>query len=126
MGSHSLFSRRALAASGIVAITAGTCAPIAGADDVDALIKQLEEVSHQATAKSEEIKALEVEVEESERKIADADQRAATARAEAEKARGAKTGFQRNVNDLAQSKYRNTDSEVFLTCLLYTSPSPRD
>lgn len=122
MGSHSLSSRRALAASGIVAIAAGTCAPIAGADDVDALIKQLEAVSHQATAKSEEIKALEDEVAESERKIADADQRAATARAEAEKARGAKRGFQRNVNDLAQSKYRNTDSEVFLTTLESGSP----
>lgn len=122
MGSHSLFTRRALAASGIIAIAAGTCAPVAGADDVDALIEQLEEVSHEATAKSEEIKALEDEVTDSERKIAEADQRAATARAEAEKARGAKTGFQRNVNDLAQSKYRNTDSEVFLTTLESGSP----
>lgn len=129
MGKHSLSTRgnaratrRALAVSGLAALAAGSLAPLAGADDVDALIAQLEDVSHEATAKSEEIKALEDEVAASERKIGEAEERAASARAAAQEANGAKADFQRNVNDLAQSKYRNTDSEVLLTTLESGSP----
>lgn len=131
MGKHSIrsrrfarTSRRVLAYGALAAVTAGTVSPVAPAhaDDVDALIERLEDVSHKATAKSEEIKSLEDEVAESERKITEAEERAATARAEAKAANGAKTDFQRNVNDLAQSKYRNTDSEVLLTTLESGSP----
>ena len=89
----------------------------AGADDVDELIDRLEDVSHQATAKSEEIKALEDQVAESERKIAEADEKAAAARTAAAEANGAKASYQRNVNDIPQSKHRNSESEVLLTPL---------
>ena len=47
---------------GTALITGGLTAPYATADDVEALIADMEEVSHEATAKSEEVKQLEVEI----------------------------------------------------------------
>lgn len=78
MGKHSLHSNRpravfaAAVAGGVIATTV---APIAHADDVDALIEEMESVSHDATAKSEEIKELEDEIAQSEAKLRSANAR---------------------------------------------------
>ncbi|WP_233126995.1 MULTISPECIES: C40 family peptidase [unclassified Corynebacterium] len=132
MGKHSLHARGARRSGRrgamVIAVGALSSAAVAalqvpaGADNVDELIDRLEDVSHQATAKSEEIKALEDQVAESERKIAEADEKAAAARTAAAEANGAKASYQRNVNDIAQSKYRNSESEVLLTTLESGSP----
>lgn len=63
MGKHSFQSRRPsaqkTAVSALVgAILAGGVAAPVKADDVDALIDEMEQISHDATAKSEEILSL--------------------------------------------------------------------
>lgn len=90
---------------GTVLLTTGTT-PVATAEDIDTLIVRMEEVSHEATATSEEVKQLESDIEEGQGRIhslrADAD----TARQRAEAARVARADFQEDVDDLAGVKYR--------------------
>ncbi|RSZ62709.1 hydrolase [Corynebacterium hylobatis] len=90
---------------GAFLITTGT-AQVAAAEDIDTLIATMDEVSHEATATSEEVKQLEVDIEEGQGRIhtlrADAD----TARQRAEVARAARVDFQEEVDGLAGVKYR--------------------
>lgn len=90
---------------GAVLLTTGTT-PVATAEDIDTLIARMDEVSHEATATSEEVKQLEVDIEEGQRRIDVLRADAGTARQRAEAARVARADFQEEVDDLAGVKYR--------------------
>lgn len=100
----------------------GLVAPPAHADELDDMIAQMDAVSHEAAAKVEQIKGLEDEIAATEAQIGDLSVKADAARGEAERATGARAGFQQNVNGIAQSKYRNTYSELVLNTLDSGSP----
>lgn len=109
------------------AVGATVCAVVASpvlanADEVDDLIAELDSISHDATAKVEEIKELEDEIASAQRRVDDLNHQADLARGDVERASGAREGFQRNVNGIAQSRYRNTQSELFLSTLESGSP----
>lgn len=90
---------------GAVMLTTGVSAT-AHADDIDSLIATMEEVSHEASTTSEEVKQLETEIGEGQGRIdglrAEADQ----ARQRAEAARVAEQEHQQEVDGLAGAKYR--------------------
>ncbi len=121
MGKHSITSRRTRSGKWAAAIAAGTVlsggiAP-AHADDIDALIDEMEEISHEATAKVEEIKGLEDKIAASERKVDDASKRAADAKRELADIQTVSDAKRKNVGDIAQSRYRIPKSEAILTTL---------
>ena len=122
MGKHSLRpnrSRAAVAATvagSVIATTVFPAAP-AHADDVDALIEEMESVSHDATAKAEEIKELEDEITESEAKLRSANARAAEAKSQLESLRGVSDAQRKNVGDIAHSRHRIPKSDAILTTL---------
>lgn len=95
---------------------ASTAAP-AHADDVDALIEEMESISHDATAKAEEIKGLEDQIADSEAKVRSANARAADAKAQLESLRGASEAQRKNVGDIAQSRYRMPKSDAIMSTL---------
>ena len=98
------------------AVLSGGIAP-AHADDIDALIDEMEEISHEATAKAEEIKGLEDKIAASERKVDDASKRAADAKRELADIQTVSDAKRKNVGDIAQSRYRIPKSEAILTTL---------
>lgn len=121
MGKHSITSRRTRSGKWVAAVAAGAVlsggvAP-AHADDVDALIDEMEEISHEATAKAEEIKGLEDKIAASERKVDDASRRAADAKRELADIQTVSDAKRKNVGDIAQSRYRIPKSEAILTTL---------
>lgn len=133
MAKHSLHARHAagrrtwgkrvaLCASISVLVGSGPVAPSAMADDVEDLIKQVDELSHEVTAKVEELKGVEDDIaaksEELERLQADA----AGARARVQEARTARDELQGEVNRLAASRYRNVQADVILSTLDSGSP----
>lgn len=117
-------SSKARGASVAVAALAITAMyPVAAnADEVDDLIAELDSISHDATAKVEEIKKLEDEIAAAQRRVDDLNHQADLARGDVERASGARDGFQQNVNGIAQSRYRNTTSELLLSTLESGSP----
>lgn len=122
MGKHSFQSRRPsaqkTAVSALVgAILAGGVAAPVKADDVDALIDEMEQISHDATAKSEEIKGLEEKIADSERKVEEANGRAAEVKQELAAIQEVSNEHRRNVGDIAQSRYRIPKSDAILTTL---------
>lgn len=125
MGKHSVLQKRRPrgAAFAVLSAVVGTAVPVpAHADEVDDLIKQLDSVSQQATAKAEEIKGLEDRIADSEARIADLNKDADAARVDVDRAKGAREGFQQNVDGIAQSRYRNTYSDLLLHTLDSGSP----
>lgn len=123
MGKHSVCRgrRSKAAAAAIAAVMAGTPA-LAHADEVDDLIAELDAVSQQASAKVEEIKTLEDEIAAAEARIGDLSRQADTARGDAERAKGARSGYQENVDGIAQTRYRNSYSDLLLHTLDSGSP----
>lgn len=122
MGKHSLRTRRSstrssVAAATIGAVFAGTFALPAQADDVDTLIEEMDSISHDATAKVEEIKGLEDEIAASERKIGDAYRRAASAKEELAGIQGVTDTRRKDVGGIAQTRYRIPKSEAILSTL---------
>ena len=122
MGKHSLrqtHSRSVTAAALVGSFAASLAAtiPAAHADDVDALIEEMESVSHEATAKVEEIKGLEDQIADSEARLRSANARAADAKAQLEAVRGVSAAQRQNVGDIAQSRYRMPASDALLTTL---------
>ncbi|MHA6600866.1 C40 family peptidase [Corynebacterium coyleae] len=122
MGKHSFQSRRPSAQKTAVSalvgaiLAAGVAAPVK-ADDVDALIDEMEQISHDATAKSEEIKGLEEKIADSERKVEEANGRAAEAKQELAAIQEVSNEHRRSVGDIAQSRYRIPKSDAILTTL---------
>lgn len=124
MGKHSA-RRAAHSKAAAVAAVAAVCAgapALAHADDVDDMIAELDSISEQANAKSEEIKGLEDEIAKTEARIADLNREADTARGDAQRAEGARSGYQDNVNGIAQTRYRNSYSDLLLHTLDSGSP----
>ena len=122
MGKHSLrqtHSRSVTAAAlvGSFAASLAATVPAARADDVDALIEEMESVSHEATAKVEEIKGLEDQIVDSEARLRSANARAADAKAQLEAVRGVSAAQRQSVGDIAQSRYRMPASDALLTTL---------
>lgn len=120
MGKHSLRTRRGsarVAYAATSALLAGSIPVVAHADDVDDLIADMDRISHEATAKMEEIKGLEDQIGATERKIDAANRRAAEAKQELEGIRGVSDLQRRNVGGIAQSRYRIPQSETMLTTL---------
>lgn len=122
MGKHSLHTPRSTRGGAIAALAAlaavGTSfAAPANADEVDQLIDEMDKISHEATAKMEEIKGLEDKIGASQRKIDDANRRADEAKTELAEIRGVSDVQRRNVGDIAQSRYRLPKSEAVLTTL---------
>ena len=121
MGKHSKTSLRSHSGKWAAAVAAG--AVLSGgivpahADDIDALIDEMEEISHEATAKAEEIKGLEDKIAASESKVDDASKRAADAKRELADIRTVSDAKRKNVGDIAQSRYRIPKSEAILTTL---------
>lgn len=120
MGKHSLRSSRnrsvpAAAAASIVLL--GSAAAPARADDVDKLIDEMDSISHEATAKAEEIKGLEDKIVASEKKVDDANRRAKDAKAELASLQGVSQEQRKNVGDIAQSRYRIPKSETLMSTL---------
>lgn len=121
MGKHSITSRRNRSGKWAAVVAASTVlsggvAP-AHADDIDALIEEMEEISHEATAKAEEIKGLEDKIAASERKVDDASKRAADAKRELADIQSVSDAKRKSVGDIAQSRYRIPKSEAILTTL---------
>ncbi|MBC3177921.1 C40 family peptidase [Corynebacterium lujinxingii] len=77
----------------------------------------MEEISHEATAKAEEIKGLEDKIAASESKVDDASKRAADAKRELADIQTVSDAKRKNVGDIAQSRYRIPKSEAILTTL---------
>ena len=90
---------------GLVLLATGTL-PGATAEDIDILIARMDEVSHEATTTSEEVKQLEADIEEGQGRIHVLRAEAAAARQRAEVALKARADFQEEVDDLAGVKYR--------------------
>nr|WP_256477981.1 C40 family peptidase [Corynebacterium stercoris] len=86
------------------------------------MITQMDAISHDASAKVEEIKGLEDEIAAAQQRITELTAQAEAARGDAERATGARVGFQHHVNGIAQSRYRNTQSELLLNTLDSGSP----
>lgn len=122
MGKHSIQTGRSAArktaGSALVGavLVGGLAAPVK-ADDVDALIEEMEQISHDATAKAEEIKGLEEKIVDSERKVDEANGRAAEAKQELAAIQAVSDDHRKNVGDIAQSRYRIPKSDAILTTL---------
>lgn len=127
MGKHSkrqvgIGRNQAVALTAVGAVFATLPLPVANADEVDDLIAQIDAISHEASAKMEQIKGLEDEIAAAETRIGELNAEAEIARGEADRATGLREGFQQNVNGIAQSRYRNTLSELLLNTLDSGSP----
>lgn len=125
MGKHSkrqVGVGRAVAATTFGAVLSSMVAPVANADDVDDLIDKLEAVSHEVSAKAEQIKGLEDEIAKAEGRVTQLSREAEEARGAADRANGERAGFQQNLNGIAQTRYRNTNSEILLNTLESGSP----
>jgi len=92
---------------GATLIGATVAAPQTAAVDIEELIASMEEISHEATAKSEEVKQLELDIEDGQGRIDELKSEADEARDRAEQAREEQRAFQLEVNDLAGAKYRS-------------------
>ncbi|AWB81549.1 hydrolase [Corynebacterium yudongzhengii] len=86
------FSGKMAGTSLIACLTVGgtlTAVPVAGADDTEVLFTQLEEISREASAKNEEVLALEVEIDKTEDAIAESEARVAESQEEIDKSQEA-------------------------------------
>lgn len=106
---HTAFTHRlrstTAAALGAVILTSGVAVP-AHADDIDSLIATMEEVSHEASATSEQVKQLASEIEGGQDRIDGLRNRADEAQRQAEAALAAQQDHQQEVDGLAGAKYR--------------------
>lgn len=121
------FSRtlRTLAATtlGAVMLTSILAAPAALADEeMDTLIASMEEISQEASAKSEEVKQLESELADGQDHLDRLRERAEAARQRAQRAQAEERDFQRDVNDLAGAKYRTLQKDPVTTAVSAENP----
>lgn len=94
----------------------------AQADEVDDLIAQIDLISHDATAKVEEVKQIEDDIAAQEQQIDRLERQVHDARAAVDRANGARNDLQARVDGIAASKYRNTNAERLLSTLDSGSP----
>lgn len=133
MAKHSLHARHvangrswgkrvALGASLSVVVGSSVVAPSAVADDVEELIHQVDELSHEVTAKVEELKGVEDDIAAKSEELERLQSDAADARTQVQAAKIARDDLQREVDRLAASRYRNVQADVILTTLDSGSP----
>jgi len=133
MGTHRASSRlsvrcfngtaKAFAAAGLAsAIAAGGIATPAQADEVDDLIKQMSEISDEATSKAEEVKAIEDDIAKGEREVKSLKKVADDARRDARKAADAQDGAQGEVDNRARVQYRNLSNDANVNALESANP----
>lgn len=127
MGKHRAPSRlksfRALPAAGVAAVVAvtGTVSP-AYADEIDKMIEQMEETSHKATAKAEEVKEIESQISKGEREVKSLKETAKKAQDDARRAVDASSGAQVEVNDRARAQYRNLSNDANVNAFESANP----
>lgn len=120
---------RSVAVKGVTTMGVGLalCAslmttPSAGADELEDLIASTEELSQQANAKNEEVKALEAEVAEKEAIVADMREDADEARREAEAAFAAQTIYRSQVDRISSAKYRGVTLDPLTNAMGASDP----
>lgn len=100
--------RTTTATVGAVILTTSLTVPAALADEeMDTLIASIEEISQEATAKSEEVKQLESDLADGQGRLDRLREQADRARERAEAAQSEQRDFQRDVDGLAGAKYRS-------------------
>ncbi|AZA08903.1 NlpC/P60 family protein [Corynebacterium pseudopelargi] len=115
------YSKRLIAAVSSSLLLLGL-APSVSADEVDALIQQMDHISHEASAKNEEVKQLQIDLERGDEKLEELKARAAAAAVEADKARDREQSYRQEVNRLAGSKYRGATIDPLSNALGADSP----
>ncbi|WP_290216721.1 C40 family peptidase [Corynebacterium atrinae] len=113
---------RTIAASIVAAVLLTSNEAMVRADDVDTLIAAMDEISHEATSQSEEVKQLEVDIEESQQHLDSLRVEAEGARERAQVAQEAERAFQGQVNDIAGAKYRGTMIDPITNAIAARSP----
>lgn len=114
--------RAALYASISLLVGSGAVVPSAMADDVEDLIKQVDELSHEVTAKVEELKGVEDDIAAKSEELERLQSDAAEARAQVQVAKSTRDELQNEVNRLAASRYRNVQADLVLSTLESGSP----
>ncbi|GAB3081326.1 C40 family peptidase [Corynebacterium aquatimens] len=88
------------------------------------MMKQMEELSHTATAKSEEIKELEGKIGDAKSQIAKLNKEAKAAQKDAALALGRRDDYQVDVDRIAQTRYRNTQNDAVIAS--FDSGNPQE
>ncbi|MDO4928312.1 MAG: NlpC/P60 family protein [Corynebacterium sp.] len=94
----------------------------AQADDVDALIAQMDELSHQAGIKTEEVKAVEDSISESESHIAELSAKVSTATFAADQAQADTENYQPQIDKVANARYRGTGFDPMVNVMAAGNP----
>lgn len=103
-------------------VALSSMAPTAWGDDVDTLIAAMDEISHEATSQSEEVKQLEVDIEESQQHLDALRGDADAAHERARVAQEAEQAYQGQVNDIAGAKYRGAMIDPVTNAIAARSP----
>lgn len=127
MGKHSLQPRRTayratVSALALSATVAGSIGAPSRADEVDDMIGEMESLSHEATAKNEEIKSIEDEISASESRLGDLRNRVESTKREAAGANAAREASRETFDGIAASENRTSRSDVILTSLGAQNP----
>ncbi|WKD57343.1 putative endopeptidase precursor [Corynebacterium capitovis DSM 44611] len=123
LGALSLSVAGAASAIAVVGVEAGTgLSATANADDIQTLIDDLSSVSHDATAKSEELKATEDAIAQAEAALPALYARVDQTRAEAQAAAGARKAGQLSLNGVAASQNRTSASDTLVNNLGASNP----
>ncbi|MFC6316872.1 NlpC/P60 family protein [Corynebacterium gerontici] len=96
--------------------------PTVHADEVDALIAQMDQISHDTNAKNEEVKQLQNELDAGNQKLDDLQRQAQVATDEANAALAQEQGLRSEVNRLAGAKYRGATIDPITNALGADSP----
>lgn len=126
VGKHRASSRRTsrpiVAAGVLTAVAAAGSTVPAYAEDVETMIKEMEDVSHQATEKAEEVKEIEDQIVKGDKEVKTLQRQADDAKREAERAVGARSGAQQEVDGHARTQYRNVSNDARLNALDAMNP----
>lgn len=110
----------------LAAITLGSAllsiAPVVHSYEVDALIVQMDEISHETNAKNEEVKQLQTELDAGSQKLDTLRHEAEIATQEADAALAQEQGLRGEVNRLASAKYRGATIDPITNALGAESP----
>lgn len=130
MGKHSASFRftglsllKTTAASSVLAATAATgLAAPAAADPMQETIEEMERISHEATAKAEEVKKIEGEIAKGQKEVDALRAAADRSRSDAHKAIQDRSAAQGDVERQALTQYRNLSSDARINALESANP----
>lgn len=121
-GFNGLQRASALVGASVLACTLATVAQPAQADDVDALIAEMDELSHQAGIKAEEVKAVEDSIRESEVRINELSAKVSTATFAADQAQASTEAYQPHIDKVAKARYRGTGFDPMVNVMAAGNP----